>query len=134
MPNQRGMRVLIIDDNIDNAETLRMFFRAHGHDAATAYSGPEGLRLARERSPHAVVCDIGLPGLSGIDVAGALRRDQTTAGALLVAITGHGGRDVAVRCREAGFRRTFLKPVDPNELLGAIADAPRASPQPVACC
>ncbi len=119
-----GRRVLIVEDNPDSADSLRMLLQFFGHEVWVARTGPDGVRQARARRPDVVLCDIGLPGLDGFGVAAALRRDPATAGAHLVAITGYGSDQVRCRCREVGFDRYFTKPVDPEVLIRLLADGP----------
>jgi CheY-like chemotaxis protein len=128
-----GRRVLLVEDNPDCAESLRLLLEFFGHEVWWAATGPDGVRLARARRPDVVLCDVGLPGLDGFGVAEALRRDPATAGAHLVAITGYGSDQVRRRCREAGFDRYFTKPVDPDilvELLAAAPALPTSAAQP----
>jgi CheY-like chemotaxis protein len=117
-------RVLVIEDNTDAAQSLRLLLEFFGHEVWVAGTGPDGVRLARAERPDVVLCDIGLPGLDGFGVAEALRRDPTTAGARLIAITGYGSDQVRGRCHEVGFDRYFTKPVDPEVLLALVGDAP----------
>jgi CheY-like chemotaxis protein len=93
-----------------------MLLELLGHTVAVAYTGPDGVRLAREWRPDVVLCDIGLPGLDGYGVAGALRHDPATAGARLIAVTGYGQDEDRRRTREAGFDHHLTKPVDPVAL------------------
>jgi CheY-like chemotaxis protein len=123
----KGRRVLLVEDNADCAQSLRLLLEFFGHQAWVAPTGPDGVRLARARRPDVVLCDVGLPGLDGFGVAEALRRDPTTASAFLVAITGYGSDQVRRCCREAGFDRYFTKPVDPDILVELIAAAPDLS-------
>src|SRR5262249_6143992 len=83
-PPTARRRVLIIEDSHDAADSLRLFLQLVDHEVRVAYNGPEGVAVAREWRPDAVLSDIGLPGLDGFGVAVALRRDPATAGALLV--------------------------------------------------
>jgi CheY-like chemotaxis protein len=124
----KGRRVLVVEDNPDCAQSLRLLLEFFGHEVWVASTGPDGVGLARARRPDVVLCDIGLPGLDGFGVAEALRRDPATAAAHLVAITGYGSEPVRRRCREAGFDRFFTKPVDPDILVELIAAAPGLSP------
>jgi CheY-like chemotaxis protein len=128
MPNQpenrRGRTVLVVEDNADCAESLRLLLELHGHEVWVAPTGPDGVLLARAHRPEVVLCDIGLPGLDGFGVAAALRRDPATAGAHLVAITGYGSELTRCRCYEVGFDRYFTKPVDPDILVALIAATP----------
>jgi CheY-like chemotaxis protein len=120
-PSSACPRVLIIDDNRDGADSLRMVLDLHGYEARTAYTGPEGVRAALEFAPDFVVCDIGLPGLDGYEVAGALRQQPVTAKAHLIALTTYHSDEARMRCREAGFERHLVKPADVDALLDLLA-------------
>jgi len=119
-----GRRVLIVEDNPDSAESLRLLLEFFGHEVWVAPTGVEGVRLARAHRPEIVLCDIGLPELDGFGVAATLRRDPTTAEVHLVAITGYGSDQTRARCREVGFDLYFTKPIDPDILVELIAAAP----------
>jgi len=123
-PAGAGRRVLVVEDNPDCAESLRLLLEFHGCAVWVAATGPDGVRLARACRPEVVFCDIGLPGLDGFGVAAALRRDPVAAAARLVAITGYGSDPVRRRCREAGFDHYYTKPVDPEVLVELVATAP----------
>ena len=105
-----------IEDNRDAADSLRMLLQLLGHQVTVAYTGPEGVRLARQSLPDVVLCDIGLPGLDGYGVASELRRDPATAGAALIAITGYGQEEDRQRSRQAGFDHHLTKPVNADIL------------------
>jgi PAS domain S-box-containing protein len=105
-----GRRVLVVDDNVDAAETLRDLLEFSGHAAAVAHDGPAALALARAFAPDAVLCDIGLPGMDGYAVARALRADAALAGVLLVALTGYAQPEDQRRASEAGFDAHLAKP------------------------
>src|SRR5947209_1787175 len=85
-----GRRILIVEDNRDCAESLRLLLQFLGHHVWVAATGIDGVRLARALRPEVVLCDIGLPELDGFGVASALRGEPETAGSHLVAITGYG--------------------------------------------
>jgi two-component system CheB/CheR fusion protein len=110
------LRILVVEDNRDAADCLRILLELLGHRVAVAYSGPEGVQRAREWRPDVVLCDIGLPGLDGYGVAGQLRHDPATAGAQLIAVTGYGQEEDRRRSKEAGFDHHLTKPVDPAAL------------------
>jgi CheY-like chemotaxis protein len=115
-PAAAPLRILIVEDSRDAADSLRMLLELLGHQVEVAYSGPEGVRRARQWRPDVVLCDIGLPGLDGYEVAGELRHDPATAKARLIAITGYGQEEDRRRAREAGFDHHLTKPVDPVAL------------------
>jgi CheY-like chemotaxis protein len=112
----RQLRVLVVEDNRDGADSLRILLGLLGHEARVAYSGPEGVAVAREWRPDVVLCDIGLPGLDGYGVARELRLNPTTARARLLALTGYGQDEDFRRTREAGFDYHLVKPADPKKL------------------
>lgn len=114
-------RVLVVEDNRDTAETLRDLLELCGHEVVVAHTGPDGLSFAREFRPDVVLCDIGLPGMDGYDLAAALRRDPATASARLIAVSGYGRDEDRTRALEVGFDRHMLKPVDPCVLLKELS-------------
>jgi signal transduction histidine kinase/DNA-binding response OmpR family regulator len=109
----RSCRVLIIEDHVDGAESMRMLLRRLGHEVQLAHNGPAGVVLAADWVPDVVLCDIGLPGgMDGYAVARALREEPRLYGVLLIALTGYG-RDEDLRlAKEAGFDQHMTKPVD----------------------
>ncbi len=109
-------RILVVEDNPDAAETLRDFLELSGHEVALASTGTAGVQTARQFHPEVVLCDLGLPGMNGFEVAAALRRDPATASARLIAITGYGGDEDRRRSARAGFDLHLTKPVDPGKL------------------
>jgi signal transduction histidine kinase len=117
-PTGEGMKrtVLIIEDNADAAESLRLLLELRGHQVTLAHSGPAGVEAARVQQPEVVLCDLALPGMDGFAVARALRDDPRTAHARLIAVSGYGHDEDQQRGREAGFDLHVLKPVDPGEL------------------
>ncbi|HEY7328599.1 MAG TPA: ATP-binding protein [Gemmataceae bacterium] len=114
-------RILLVEDNRDAADTLRMLLELYGYEVTVAYTGPDGVKAAEERQPNIVLCDIGLPGLDGYGVARKLRGNPATAKAHMIAVTGYGSEDDLSRSREAGFDRHMVKPVDPVDLKQALA-------------
>jgi two-component system, chemotaxis family, CheB/CheR fusion protein len=131
-PCRGPLTVLVVDDRPDVADSLALFLRACcGHDAVVAYDGEAGVRVALERRPDAVVCDLGLPGRTGFEVAEALRRglpDRT----LLVALTAYEDEAVRGRARWAGFDHFLVKPADPREVDAIVGGAARAPGGPAA--
>jgi len=109
-------RVLIIEDNVDAAVSLRDRLLLGGHAVDVAYTGHDGLRKARALRPEIVLCDIGLPGIDGYEVARAFRADTDLRPALLVALTGYALPDDLAKARAAGFDEHLAKPADPEKL------------------
>jgi PAS domain S-box-containing protein len=107
-----GLRVLLIEDNRDAAETLGELLQTWGFEARIALSGLEGVEAAFGFRPDVVLCDLGLPGMDGYQVAARLRRDGISPPAKLVALTGYGAADDRKRSAEAGFSVHLIKPVD----------------------
>jgi PAS domain S-box-containing protein len=120
-PTATGRRVVVIEDREDTADSLRLWLEMNGYVVAVALNGPDGLALARQARPDVVVCDLGLPGMSGFDVAAALRADPATARALLVCVSGYGQEEDRRKARAAGFDVLLAKPADPTELIRVIA-------------
>jgi len=114
-------RVLVVDDNVDAAESLSMLLSLEGHDVRVVHDGPAALREAASFEPALVLLDIGLPGLSGYDVARALRGDPRTTRAVIVALTGWGQEVDRSRSRDAGFDHHLVKPLDIEVLNRVIA-------------
>jgi CheY-like chemotaxis protein len=114
------LRVLLVDDNTDGADSLAALVRLAGHEARVAHDGPGALEAAAAFRPQVVVLDIGLPGLTGYEVARRLRADPDLAGAALVAVTGYGRDEDRERARAAGFDHHLVKPVAFAELLGLL--------------
>lgn len=114
--------VLVIDDNVDAAETLVDLLELWGYPARMAHDGPTGLALAREFKPQIVLLDLGLPGMDGYEVARALRAEPALEGLKLIAVTGYGQEEDRQRSAEAGFDYHLTKPVEPVTLHALIAD------------
>ena len=120
-PSLRTLDVLIIEDNHDGADSLALVLRHFGHTVRVAYTGPAGVRAALDDPPDAILCDINLPGQSGLSIARRLA-DGLPAKPLLVAITAARADELADRARDAGFDHFFVKPVDPAELCELLAE------------
>ena len=116
-----SLRVLIVDDNRDAAESLEMLLESLGHEIRMAHTGPAGLDAAFEYSPHAVLLDIGLPELDGLEVARRIRSNPGSAGVVLIAMTGYGQDDDRRLSREAGFDHHLVKPADFDQVLAILA-------------
>jgi signal transduction histidine kinase/DNA-binding response OmpR family regulator len=125
----RKCRVLVVDDNVDAADMLAMLIETMGAEATVAYDGPSALELAVKLDPQLVILDIGLPGMSGIDVARRLREDPAfTDGARhLVALTGYGQPTLRAALEDAGFEEHLLKPVKPEKLRQILEQIDQSS-------
>jgi PAS domain S-box-containing protein len=127
-PDRR--RVLVVDDNLDSVESLGLLLDMMGYEVRTASDGVEALEVAAAFRPEVVLLDLGLPRLSGYEVAERLRELDGCAGAFVVALTGWGQEQDRRRSREAGFDRHLVKPVDPDALdlllREAVTDTQRA--------
>ncbi len=120
-PQSFGRRILVVDDNVDGAESLAMLLDFSGHETRTAHSGPEALGAAREFHPEVVFLDIGLPGMNGYEVAKHFRREPVFNGIVLVALTGWGSAEDKQRSAEAGFDFHMTKPVEAGAMASVLA-------------
>jgi CheY-like chemotaxis protein len=120
-------RVLVVDDNVDTAETLAMLLRLDGHDVRIAHSGPAAVEAARVFTPDAVVRDIGLPGMDGYAVARALRAEPTLDRCRLIALSGYGREEDRRHALEAGFDQHLVKPVEPDVIRALLGLPPEAT-------
>jgi len=125
-------RVLVVDDNVDAAETLRDLLTLAGHDVSIAHDGPGALAKARETMPEVVLCDIGLPGMDGYAVARALRADAGVGHPLLVALTGYALPDDVRRATAAGFDAHLAKPPELEAIASLLRDGPPQAASPAA--
>ena len=105
-------RILVVDDNRDAAQALRLLLEGDGHQVRVADDGPSGLALAREYRPDVALLDIGLPKMNGYELAQKMRADPALSGALLVAVTGYGQMHDRARASASGFQHHLVKPVD----------------------
>jgi len=122
-------RILVVDDNADAADSLAMLLQVRGEDVRIAYDGAEALEAEEAFRPSILLLDIGMPKLSGYDVARRVR-ELRGDGVLIVALTGWGQEDDRRRAREAGFNHHFTKPVDFDLLLDLIdRETPRGALQ-----
>jgi two-component system CheB/CheR fusion protein len=112
-----SMRVLVVDDNEDSAESMRLLLELGGHSARVVADGPSALEEALAFEPDAVLLDIGLPGMDGYAVARELRARPGGEKLLLVALTGYGQEDDRRRSLEAGIDHHLVKPVDTDDLF-----------------
>jgi CheY-like chemotaxis protein len=116
--------VLVVDDNIDAAQTLQLLLEAGGHQVSVSHTALAALDMAEATSPELCLLDIGLPDITGFELARRLRALPQTARATLVAVTGYGRREDRAQADQAGFDHYFVKPVDVDALLALIARLP----------
>src|SRR5262245_60852556 len=116
------MQLLVVDDNLDVGDALALLLETLGHQVVTARDGRGALLAARKRLPDAALIDVGLPDMSGYDVARAIRSLPGGAGVVLLALTGHGGEEDRRDARAAGFDRHLVKPVDADDLATLIGE------------
>jgi CheY-like chemotaxis protein/two-component sensor histidine kinase len=117
-----SLRILIVDDNRDGADSLGMMLRMMGNDTRTAYDGQEGVDVAGEFRPDVILLDIGLPRLNGYEACRRIRGQPWGAGVVLIAVTGWGQEEDRRRSHEAGFDKHMVKPVDPTALMKLLAE------------
>jgi PAS domain S-box-containing protein len=114
-------RILVVDDNVDAAESLAMLLRLGRHEVRTAHDGPTALGVAGEFRPEVVLLDLGLPQMDGFEVARRLRGQAEMRATLLVALTGYGQEEDRRKSREAGFDWHMVKPLDRDALMKLLA-------------
>jgi len=116
-------RVLIVDDNVDAAHSLSMLAELLGHSTATAFSGPEALEKIPSFKPDIIFLDIGLPGMSGFEVATAIKKDHPHPPPFVIALTGWGTEETKQKARESGFDEHLTKPVEMATVERILADS-----------
>lgn len=114
-------RVLIVDDNREAADVLAEMLTLCGYDAIAAYDGPAGLDVAQRFAPDAILLDIGMPGMDGLAVASALRRQAKFGHTRVVAFTAWGDPQMRERTRRAGFDTHVVKPAALETIIMALA-------------
>jgi PAS domain S-box-containing protein len=117
-----SLRVLVVDDQRDIADSITMLLTVCGHSAKAVYDGLEALRVCRAEHPDVMFVDIGMPGMTGYELAEQMRLDPTLAGTRLVALTGYGGDHDRANALSAGFHMHLTKPVTLQVLTTALAD------------
>jgi PAS domain S-box-containing protein len=129
-PTRTGLarRVLVIEDNVDAAESLKEVLQLSDHVVEIAGTGLEGLEKARAFRPDVVLCDIGLPEMDGFEVASAMRADPTFGSTALVALSGYAGPADVERASVAGFDRHLAKPVELDELERVMSEVAALAP------
>lgn len=124
----RPVRVLIVDDHIDAAESLETLLQRRGCEVRRAHSGPAGVAAARDFNPEVLLLDLGLPGFDGYEVARILRAEAPFTDALFIAISGYAQDGDRQRCLASGFDDHFPKPLDLKKLLQVIHSRPDQAP------
>jgi CheY-like chemotaxis protein/two-component sensor histidine kinase len=122
-----SLRILIVDDNRDAADSLAMLLRTTGHDIRTAYDGLEAVQVANEFQPEVVLLDIGLPKIDGHEVAQRLRREPWGQHTCLIAVTGWSDETDRARSRAAGFDHHLVKPLDTGHLAQLLSTIERSA-------
>lgn len=116
-------RILVVDDNIDAADSLAMILNLEGHAVETAYTAQEALERAPAFRPDVVLLDVGLPEMDGYEVARRLRQQPTLKDIRLVALTGYGQAEDKAKARDAGFDDHLTKPADLRALQKTLASS-----------
>jgi CheY-like chemotaxis protein len=118
-------RILVVDDNVDSAESMSVLLRLEGHDTRVMHEGEGVVDAVRQYRPDLVLLDIGLPGVSGYDVAAQLRADPAIGDAtVLVAVSGYGRAEDRERSQRVGFHHHLVKPVDFSALHAILQALP----------
>ena len=128
VPAGPSMRVLVVDDNRDAADSLALVLEGMGHVARAAHSAQEALKVVEGFAPQLAFLDIGMPGMSGHELARALRADLAFATMRLVALTGWGEESDRARSLDAGFDLHVTKPIDTPTLVRVLAEMSGAEP------
>ena len=123
----KGLKILIVDDNVDAAEMLAVFLEDAGHEVYIENQSVKGLERARRQVPDVCLLDIGLPEMDGNELAQRLRKQPETSDTVLIAVTGYGQEEDRIATRAAGFNYHMVKPVDFVKLSAALATAGHAS-------
>ena len=120
--HHRQLRILVVDDLADAADSLAILLRILGHEVRTAYDGPTALAAAEQFQPHAILLDIGLPRLDGYQVAQRLRQMPALQSSCLIAVSGYGRECDVEQAYQAGFHLHLLKPVRSELLTTLLAE------------
>lgn len=115
-----GRSILIVDDNVDIAETTAVLLGMYGHATFTASDAESAMASARSHVPDIILLDIGLPDTDGYALATMLRNESTLANTTLIAMTGYGSEDDREKALSAGFDHHLVKPTDMEQLLSLL--------------
>jgi len=121
-------RILVVDDNLDSAESLVLLLKLMGNDVHTAHDGLEAVAMAETNRPDVILMDIGLPKLNGYEAARLIRERAGDREMVLIALTGWGQEEDRRRSKEAGFHHHLTKPIDLAVLQQLLAEAGAGSP------
>jgi two-component system, sensor histidine kinase len=117
--------VLVIEDNIDTRDVLKLMLEVEGATVKTAEGGEEGLRVAERARPDIILCDIGLPDIDGFEVARRIRARSDLAPTRLIALTGYGQAEDMRQAVKAGFDAHLTKPVNLDQLMALLVSSAR---------
>jgi len=113
-------RIVLVDDNVDLALTAKLYLARQGYDVWTAHTGMKAVSLIKEVKPDVVFCDIGMPGMSGYQVAKAIRADPSLDHVRLLAMSAYGQDEDITKAITAGFERHLLKPTSLQDMVANI--------------
>jgi CheY-like chemotaxis protein/two-component sensor histidine kinase len=122
---KQALRILVVDDNRDAADSLATLLEVYGHTGLVAYDGETALDKAEKMRPHVALVDIGMPSMNGFEVARRIKDAPWGKDTLLVAVTGWGAKSDRARSKEAGFAYHLTKPVDYDTLASLLSTAVR---------
>ncbi len=117
-----SLRILIVDDRQDSANSMSMLLGLTGHQTQTAFDGATALHMADRFRPHVILCDIGLPDISGLEVCRQIRARDWGPNICMIALTGWGVENAFASSMEAGFNHHLVKPVELSDLRNAISE------------
>ena len=121
-PSYRPLRCLVVEDNIDAANMLKVALGLEGHEVRLAFDGPDAIQAAALFQPEAIVLDLGLPRMNGYDAARAIRQLPGLANVLIIAATGYGQEADRQKSRDAGIDEHLVKPIELEALLRALSE------------
>ncbi|RYY01777.1 MAG: response regulator [Gammaproteobacteria bacterium] len=119
--NKTPLRILVVDDNIDAAETLSMLLELNGHNAHTAHDGLEAIKLAVAFKPQVIFLDIAMPDMNGYETAEAIRKTYGLENVIIVALTGWDAESERIRSGETRFNYLLTKPVQIDQINSLLA-------------
>lgn len=117
---QAPVRILVVDDSRDGADSLSVVLQMMGAESRAVYDGPTALSVIKTFAPTTVLLDIGMPDMDGHEVARRIRADPALAGIRLIALTGWGAEGDRRRSQESGFNDHWVKPVEPEKLMTLV--------------